>query len=126
MRSVYVTFGDKEKQLRYDFNAMADLEEKVGHNAALLLFPDNTGFRSLRYLYWAGLKWRDRGITLQRVGKLLEGKLDEGMTLNELYDPVLEALQSAGLLQSRGGSDDATEDADEEADEDDGLEGKNP
>lgn len=97
-RSVEVTFGDQTKQLRYDFNAIADLEERFGKGVGAIFTEEQLGFRSLRLLYWAGLKWRDPGLTEQRVGNMLAQKMEQGDSLQDLFQPVVQALKLSGLI----------------------------
>lgn len=104
---VEVTFGDKTKLLRYDFNSIADLEEKFGKGIAVIVSEEQVGFRALRLFYWAGLKWKDPGITVQRVGQMLQKKMtDEGETVDALFVPVMKALEKSGLLKTKPSEED--------------------
>lgn len=101
MRYVEVQFGDQVKQLRFDFNAIADLEEKFGKGIAAILREEQVGFRALRLFYWAGLKHKDPGLTEQRVGQMLMKKVETGETIESLFAPVMEALKASGLLRTK-------------------------
>lgn len=98
---VEVTFGDQVKQLRYDFNAISDLEEKFGKGIAVIVSEEQVGFRALRLFYWAGLKHKDPGLTVQRVGQMLQKKVEEGETIESLFVPVMKALEKSGLLKTK-------------------------
>ncbi|GAB6171991.1 hypothetical protein JCM15765_14690 [Paradesulfitobacterium aromaticivorans] len=112
---VEVTFGDKVKQLRYDFNAIADLEEKFGKGIAVIVSEEQVGFRALRLFYWSGLKWKDPGITPQRVGQMLMKKItDDGETVEELFVPVMKALEKSGLLKTKRESEESEDDSETE------------
>lgn len=97
-RYVNVELGGRSRQLRFDFNAVADLEDHFGKGIRAILSEEQVGFKVLRGMYWAGLKWNNRGLTLPRVGDWLQEKLEAGTELEELFQPVVKALQYAGLL----------------------------
>ena len=99
MRSVTVTINGEEKQLRFDINSTSDLEEYFGKGIAGILQTEQMGFRLVRAFYWAGLKWKDRGLTLERTGKMLNNKVvEDGESLESLMKPVLKALEVSGLM----------------------------
>lgn len=108
-RYAEVTFGDEVKLIRFDFNALADLEEHFGKGINAIMQEENIGFRTIRALYWAGLKWKERGLTIERAGKLIESKLEDGVSVQELMEPVVRALRSSGLMSKR-----SVEESDEE------------
>lgn len=109
-RYVNVELGGKGRQLRFDFNAVSDLEDYFGKGIGAILSEEQVGFQVIRAMYWAGLKWNNRGLTLPKVGDWLQEKMEEGMEPEELFEPVVKALQYAGLLGS-------TEDIEEEEQE---------
>lgn len=97
-RYVDVEFSGEVKQLRFDFNSATELEEAFGMGIMAILQQHNIGFRALRIFYWAGLKWRDKGLTLQRTGMLLQEKIEDGETIITLFDPVMKALKLSKLI----------------------------
>lgn len=110
-----VTFGDQVKQLRFDFNAIADLEEKFGKGIAVIVSEEQVGFRALRLFYWAGLKHKDPGLTVQRVGQMLQKKIaEEGETVDSLFVPVMKSLEKSGLLKTKKTDEDEEETETEE------------
>src|SRR5699024_1874841 len=100
MQGVPVQFGDKEKTLRFDINAMAELEESFGKGIVSILNEEQVGFRMIREFYHKGLKHgRDRGLTLDRAGKMLQEKMDdENLSFEDLMTPVFEAIDKSGLF----------------------------
>lgn len=100
-RYVEVEFRGEVKLLRFDFNALADMEEYFGKGIRSIMQEENIGFRTIRALYWAGLKWKDRGLTIERTGQLIEQKIEDGVTFQELMQPVVKALGFSGLMSSR-------------------------
>lgn len=88
---------DKPRRLRYDFNAIADLETTLGHPIATLL-TTQMGLSSIRGLLWCGLKAEDRRLTPQRTGELIQQYLTNGGTLEALLAKVREALDQSGVF----------------------------
>jgi len=95
---VEVEFEGKNKLLRFDFNAMADLEDLFGGGIGYIFREHNIGFKTVRGFYWAGLKWKERGLTIERVGQMLQTKIEEGKNIEELMDPIIKALERSGFL----------------------------
>lgn len=119
MQGIAVNFGEKEKELRIDLNAMAELEESFGKGVIAILNEEQVGFRMIREFYHKGLKHgRDRGLTLDRTGKMLQEKMnDEELSFEELMNPVFEALDKSGLFGDDVKLSDAGEDDEDNEDE---------
>ncbi|MFS1513061.1 hypothetical protein VQL36_11580 [Chengkuizengella sp. SCS-71B] len=100
MRTVEVHFGETTKRLKFDFNAMYEIEESMGKGISAILKEDQIGFRMIQVFYYAGLKHgKDRGITLDNVGQLLTSKIqDEECSFEDLMQPILKALDKSGLF----------------------------
>lgn len=108
-RFIEVTFGEETKLLRFDFNALADLEEHFGKGIRSIMQEENIGFRTIRALYWAGLKWKERGLTIERAGQMIESKLEDGVSFKELMEPIVKALRASGLMSKRSEDGDGDE-----------------
>jgi hypothetical protein len=63
---------DRERHLLFDFNAIAEVEEKFGLN---MLNPEiwdkPLGPNLVRSMLWAGLIHEDESLTLQQVGRMI-------------------------------------------------------
>lgn len=90
---------DKPRRLRYDSNSIADVEGAADAGIMALMGKERTGFNTVRLLLWGGLKWADRKLTVQQVGKLMDGYFKDGGTLIDLYEKVQEALEESGLFE---------------------------
>ena len=90
---MFIELGGKNRKIRFDYNALADLEQGLGQPIQKY-FADvsNIGFNFLRILVWAGLKSSDPGLTIQRAGMFINQALEEGMDLDTLTKTFLEAL----------------------------------
>lgn len=114
--SVYFTDTQgEEKIFRLDFNAIADLEALLGMGVGNLINEDNIGFNIIRGFYWAGLKWKDKGMTVSRAGNFIQAELNGGKNFEDLMEPVTEAMIASGIIDR---SDvDSDEDLGEELDD---------
>jgi hypothetical protein len=99
-----IELGGKNRVIRYDYNALADLEQAGGASIATLFSnQDNLGFNFIRLIVWAGLKHAEPGFTIQRAGMLIQKHIDDGGDLGTLTKTFLEALQKSSAF---GKSDD--------------------
>ena len=96
MKPVYVEIGGKTRELKYNFSAMIRYEEMVG--TGLLQSLGTMGKKTLLAMYTAGLMHEDKGITPQRVMKMLEKELQNGKTDDDLFAPAIEAFYRSGEL----------------------------
>lgn len=83
----HTVFLDKEREIIYDLNAFAEVEEKLGitFQEAMKQFQ-NVSVKVLRTFLWAGLIHEDNQLTEKEVGKMVTMK-------NFQY--VLEAIANA-------------------------------
>jgi|LSQX01.3.fsa_nt_gb hypothetical protein len=98
MRGVEIELGGKSRKLRYDFNAIADIEEQAGLGIGAMFNETRVGFNSIRLLVWGGLKWQERGLTVERAGRFVGDFIRDGGTLEELMAKVHTALKQGGLV----------------------------
>jgi hypothetical protein len=97
-----VEFDGETKLLRFNFNAMADVEEYFGIGIGVIMSEERIGFSTIRALYWAGLKWKMKGLTIERVGDMLTDKMDnENISFMELMDPITKAIKAAGWIKDQ-------------------------
>ena len=104
--SVFITLGGKERRLKYDINAAAEMEELLCGRSLLFILgnPASAGFSVMRTLLWGGLKHAEKGLTLQRAGLLMQEFLDAGGTLEALSETIGEAVRRSGILGNLGDS----------------------
>ena len=92
------TIDGKQKALRLDFNAIADLEALLGMGIGSLVSDENVGFNIIRGFYWAGLKWKERGLTVERAGNFIQNEINGGRSFEDLMVPVTEAMIASGII----------------------------
>ena len=107
MRATNIEIGGKNKRLRYDFNAVADIEVKSGKGLESLFSEQNIGLNSIRLLLWGGLKWEDPGLTIQRTGQMIQQFIEDGNELEDLMPYIEEAIDKSGLFGSSESSDES-------------------
>ena len=74
-----IELAGKNRRIKFDYNALADLEKEAGAGIAKLFTDEaNIGFNTIRLLVWSGLKHEERGLTLNRAGLMIEQYIEEG------------------------------------------------
>lgn len=86
VKKVKVTL-DKERHLKYDLNAFAELEEHFGSVEKAMDAMKDGSVKALRVLLWAGLVHEDESITVKQVGSWIDFN-----TLLNITDKVNEAI----------------------------------
>lgn len=89
---------DKPRRLRYEINAFSDAEEAMGVSIGVAL-KSNMGIRNIRAMLWAALKWEERGLTLERMGVILQRYLEAGGTLEAVAEAITRAIMLSGLVK---------------------------
>lgn len=77
---VEVELGGESRLLRFDMNALCELEEKRGQSILEILGRPSVQMRDIRDALFFGMKARDRKLTPERVAQLMnDDVLREGM-----------------------------------------------
>lgn len=94
-----VMLDGKEKLLKLDYNSVSDLEEYYNKGFHAILSEEQIGFRLVRAFYWAALKWKEPGLTMDKVGYWLNKEIQEtDKNIGDLMAPVMDALKKSRLL----------------------------
>lgn len=95
-------FG-RQRNLKYDINAIADIERemKVGINE--IMSNERMGFDVLRVMLWAGLKHEDQSLSPYKVGNhiqkfIVDNKSNLMEALEKFQDSVIEGLKASELF----------------------------
>lgn len=91
---------DRERRLKFDANALADTEERLGGLGKVI--QQEASFALIRVLLWASLKHEDRGMTVERAGDLIQRYIEDGGDLETLAATVIQAVLSCGLFRDAG------------------------
>ena len=100
MAKASITLGGKAWALRYDMNALAELEGALHFTMAEIgarFKRGRVGTREIRALVWAGVLHEDEDVTIRQVGNWLTeaGFLEDTKTRDSLLEQVLEALKKS-------------------------------
>lgn len=84
-----------ERTIKFDLNAMAELEDKYGSVEAAFNALDNNSIKALRFILWAGLVHEDENLTERKVGSLIDMRYIEEImgTLGEAFDADMPSEQ---------------------------------
>jgi len=98
IKSVPITLADgKLRHLRYDFNALCDLEDNLGIPISELgkkLTAKTVALKPIRAIVHAGLIHEDEELTIKEVGNLI-GDIMQGDKLAELVKSIMEAMEAS-------------------------------
>lgn len=97
MNKVYLNIGGSDREIKFGFNAISDLEMHLGKKIHDVLFRGNWGFSELRGLLWAGIKNGSK-LTPEQTGALIEKYIEDGGKLEDIDAKVTEALVSSKVL----------------------------
>jgi len=81
---------DKQRKLKYTFNAFCELEEALGRPLASIK-GNEFKMKDLRALVWAGLLHESPGLTLEEAGDLI----DKADSIEDVTDAVSRAIEAA-------------------------------
>lgn len=62
---------DKRRELVYDLNSFAEMEDRYGSVDAALKLMEEANMHAIRFILWAGLIHDDETLTEKQVGRLI-------------------------------------------------------
>ncbi|WP_026486808.1 hypothetical protein [Caldanaerobius polysaccharolyticus] len=92
---------DKERHLKFDLNAFAELEDLYGDINIAFEAMQKGSIKAIRAMLWAGLVHEDKTLTLEQVGEMVHlGNINEVMSaitraINEAMPKVDEVKKNA-------------------------------
>ena len=85
-----ITLSDGvERHLKFDLNALAEIEDKFGTVDAGFEELDKGSIKAVRFILWAGLVHEDENLTEQKVGSLIDIQY-----LQEIMNSMGSAMQN--------------------------------
>lgn len=82
---------DKERHLKFDLNAFAELEELYGDINTAFEEMQKGSIKAIRAMLWCGLIHEDKTLTLEQVGEMVHlGNINEVM--NAITQAISEAM----------------------------------
>lgn len=97
MESILIEL-DRPRHLRYDANAIADLEGILGMPLSRILRMDTNTIYVLRAWMWAGLRHEDQNLSLIKVGELIDGWREKGEEIPVLNEKIAQAVTLSGWI----------------------------
>ncbi len=94
MRTYTFEANGNTHTLKYGYNAICELEEASGKPIQALFSEDSVGFSTIRLLLWAGLRWKNNGLTKQQVGFLCDELVENG-TFQDVGKKAVELLATS-------------------------------
>jgi hypothetical protein len=80
----------KTRTIRFDLNAMAEIEERYGNiQTAFSKLEEGGSMKAVRFILWAGLVHEDEALTERQIGGLIDIK-----ELKDIMEKLGEALQA--------------------------------
>ena len=89
---IHIVLGGKERRLRYDLNALAEVENRLNISSFTQLKDTVIGFKTVRTLIWAGLAHEDPALTETDVGAWIG---PGGVSMLDAMQKVVEAFVEA-------------------------------
>lgn len=83
--------------VRFTFNLMAELEERLGFGASQLFMRDMS-FAGARLLLFYGLRTKHKSITLDRAGELVGAYCEKGGKLADLIQFLFDTMKHCGVV----------------------------
>ena len=105
----YILDLDKPRELRFGFKATRAIRQKFGdRNVESLL---NIKVDEMPILAWAGMKWDDKTLTVDKVEDLLDDAIPKKYTILRVTEIVLEAFSDhMGITSKKAKADDQKKD----------------
>lgn len=113
-RGIVIDIGGEERRIRFDVNALIDLEDALNIDimerpeSIVELFEKPT-LRRIRTLLWAGLLHENPNLTLREAGALIDtenmnvvGAAMRGVFFGALPEPKAEEAAEAGETEKKG------------------------
>lgn len=100
MRTYTFEVKGKTHTLKYDFNAICDIEELAGVGISEFVSEKKVGMNTIRLVLWGGLKWKNNGLTKQQVGFIVRDYIEEGGEISELANHAFSLLSKAINVKS--------------------------
>jgi hypothetical protein len=96
-----ITLNGELHILKFDFNAIAELEEYYGKGIHAVIGEEQMGFNTVRNILWAGMLWKSPNLKPSHVGQWLNEELEgnEDLSMEELFKISLEALFNSKVMK---------------------------
>ena len=91
-RKTFVINADKARNLSFTINTLIEIEEYFSKPIGEVMDSmSELNFKTLRTLFYFGLKWEDKDLTEIQAGEALEEAINN-MTMNEVASTLARAM----------------------------------
>jgi len=96
-----VRLNGEDHVLKFDFNAISELERFYDKGIFFIVNDETMGFNSVRAILWAGMLWKNPNLKVHHVGSMLEQEMEENedFDLTEMMKFTAEALYTSKAFQ---------------------------
>jgi hypothetical protein len=103
LNAVNFPYFGKPRNLRFDINAIADIEREMGIGISEIMKSERLGFDILRVMLWAGLKHEDQSLTPLKIGNhiqryIIDNKSNLMEALNKFEESITQAMTASELF----------------------------
>ena len=96
---ILVELNNQEMELKYDYNSICAMEEKMGKGINAIMQEDSAGLNMIRVLLWAGLRHAYPTLKIDTVGTWIFEEIKKGSNKLEIISKkCMEALVQSGIL----------------------------
>ena len=100
---VSITLTDGvERHLKFDLNAMAELEDRYGSVDAAFEQLDKNSIKAVRFILWAGLIHEEPELTEKQVGSLIDIPYLRSImgTLSSAFENDMPSAEAASVVST--------------------------
>lgn len=104
---------DKIRHLRFDIAALVRLQQRTAEKSTMVVLQriDQMDIETILTAYWIGLGTEDGTLTLEKVRKLIQAKVESGANLMEMGRLVARSIaMGAGFVETAPGGETAGDD----------------
>jgi hypothetical protein len=89
-----ITLNGEEHVLKFDFNAISELEQYYNKGIFAIVSEETMGFNTVRNIFWAGMLWKNPNLKPHHVGTMLEKDIEENnvFEFDKLMETAIDAL----------------------------------
>ncbi|MDF2902367.1 MAG: hypothetical protein K0S25_5 [Bacillus sp. (in: firmicutes)] len=88
-----VKINGEDHILKFDFNAISELEEYFDKGIHAIVSEETAGFNTIRTIFWAGMLWKNPNLKVHHVGRMLEQDIEENDEFD--FDVMMETAIKA-------------------------------
>lgn len=109
IKPVHIKLGDKDYEMRVDFNCFCELEDIYGEIDILFEKLKKPSLKDLRNCIYASIKYQDEKLTPLKVGQLIAGFENIKDLNRKIMDAIADSLPKADENEKNAAAQEQTE-----------------